>query len=117
MWTSNTYVPPNHHRDGCALAIYGARIAIIVGGVEHPSTFLSPPPIVRGSFDGEESIDAYLSLDDDGSLVVYRSRKQGDNERIEECVYAIGLAGCNSAGRRFVNISNTILRSVENLVS
>ena len=121
VWTSNTYVPPNHHRDGCALAMYGARIAIIVGDVEHPSTFLwtspPPPPIVPGSFDGEESIDFYLSLDDDGSLVVYRSRKQGDGERIEECVYATGLAGCNSAGRRFVNISNTILRSVENLVS
>jgi curved DNA-binding protein CbpA len=121
FWTSNTYVPP-HHRDGCALAMYGARIAIIVGDVENPSTFLwsspPPPPIVPGTFEGEEFIDFYLSLDDDGSLVVYRSRIQEDGEEfIHECVYATGQAGCHSAGRRFVIISNTIKRSVEKVVS
>mmetsp|Transcript_3341 Transcript_3341/g.6249 ORF Transcript_3341/g.6249 Transcript_3341/m.6249 type:complete len:726 (+) Transcript_3341:707-2884(+) len=82
VWTSYTYVPPNH-QNGCALAMYGPTIAIIVGNVENPTTVLwtspPPPPIVPGSpFDGEEVIDYYCSLDDDGSLAVYRTRKSAN---------------------------------------
>ena len=119
FWTSNTYAP-TQYRNQCALALYGARMAIIVGNIENPSTFLwsspAPPPIIPSIFEGEESIDFYLSLDNDGSLVVYRSRIQSDGEHIDQCVYATG-AGCNSAGRRFVEISKNIKRSVERIVT
>ena len=187
MWGSNTFVPPQH-RDGCALAMYGARIAIVVGNVENPTTVLwtspPPPPIVPGSpFDGEEIIDFYCSLDDDGSLSVYRTRERkkfhvsrrdlvgiaemwwtdlvtgeaptppnskaantwksiqrwthlkirgkptvgtwAREERkspevathVDECVFATGPAGCNTAGRHVVNISKTIKRYAEKAVS
>ena len=187
IWGSNTFVPPQH-RAGCALAMYGARVTIIVGNVENPTTVLwtspPPPPIVPGSpFDGEEIIDFYCSLDDDGSLTVYRTRERkrlyvtrrdlvdiaemwwtdlvtGDSptppnskaantwksiqrwthlkirgkptvgtrareERrnaegathVDECVFATGPAGCNTAGRHVVNISKTIKRYAGKAVS
>ncbi len=80
VWRSNTYVPPRHRR-GCALAMYGPRIAIIVGDVENPSTIMwnspPPPPLTPGynDDDEEELIDYYCSLDDDGNLAVYRTRE------------------------------------------
>ncbi len=80
VWRSNTYVPPRHRR-GCALAMYGPRIAIIVGDVENPSTIMwnspPPPPLTPGynEDDEEELIDYYCSLDDDGNLAVYRTRE------------------------------------------
>jgi hypothetical protein len=172
--------------------MYGPTIAIIVGNVENPTTVLwtspPPPPIVPGSpLDGEEVIDFYCSLDDDGSLAVYRTRKSVnlsmtgrdildlvhmwwsdlvtgeystppktqaahawksiqrwahlkitgrptsssgqttmynsrrhsdlDGQHVDECIYATGPAGCYTAGRYVVNISNTIKRSVEKIVS
>lgn len=167
--------------------MYGARIAIVVGNVENPGTILwaspPPPPIVPGNtIDEEEVIDFYCSLDDDGSLTVYRTReiekisvigrefldtaekwwsdlvagepstppmtragenwkafqrwaklkttgkptvgrserkaRQNENERvIDECVYATSPAGCYAAGRQVINISKTIKRSVEKVVS
>ena len=79
FWGSDTFASPKH-RDGCALAVYGDIIAIVVGDVEKPTAILwtspTPPPIVHGSpFDGEEIIDFYCSLDDDGSLALYRTRE------------------------------------------
>lgn len=185
MWGSNTFVPPQY-RDGCSLAMYGARIAIVVGDVENPTTVLwtslPPPPIVPGSpFDGEEIIDFYCSLDDDGSLTVYRTRerknlsltgrdlvdiaemwwsdlvagepttppksnaantwksiqrwthlkisgkptvgkkawreRRAKKKHEDECVFATGPAGCNTAGRHFINISKSIKKYAEKAVS
>jgi hypothetical protein len=48
---------------------------------------------------------------------LYRSRIQEDGEMNDECVFATGNGGCNSAGRRFIVISNKIKRSVEKVVS
>lgn len=82
VWSSGTYLPPQHRGKGCALAMYGPRIAIVIGDIiDDPSTILwsspSPPPIVPGSsFEGEEVIDFYCSLDGDGSIAVYRTRKK-----------------------------------------
>lgn len=81
VWSSGTYVPPQHRKKGCALAMYGPRIAIVIGDIDDPTTVLwsspSPPPIVPGSsFEGEEVIDFYCSLDGDGSIAVYRTRKK-----------------------------------------
>lgn len=180
IWSSDTYAPPQH-QNGCALAMYNAQIAIVIGDIENPTTILwsspKPPPIVPGSpFDGEEIIDYYCSLDDDGSLAVYRTREQtelsitrqdlidvakmwwndlvkgksrtppktqaavtwksiqrwaqlhlrgkpsidrpfknsktGKTEKnVDECVYATGIAGCNTAGRHAIHISKNIKRS------
>lgn len=182
VWGSSTFVPPQY-RDGCALAMYGARIAIVVGNVENPTTVLwtspPPPPIVPGSpFDGEEIIDYFCSLDDDGSLTVYRTRERknlsltgrdlvsiaemwwsdlvageaatppksnaahtwksiqrwthlktsGKPQKIwregkkkekheDECVFATGPVGCNTAGRHVINISKTIKKYADKAVS
>lgn len=81
VWSSGTYLPPQYRGKGCALAMYGPRIAIVIGDIDDPTTVLwsspSPPPIVPGSsFEGEEVIDFYCSLDGDGSIAVYRTRKK-----------------------------------------
>lgn len=188
VWTSGTYVPPQHRRKGCTLAMYGPRIAIVVGDIDDPTTVLwsspSPPPIVPGSStEGEEVIDYYCSLDNDGSIAVYRTRKKMDlsvngsdlwsiaqmwwsdligdedngpprtnavakwksiqrwailktkgrpsirkssqrknksfhenNDNIDECVFATGIAGCLSPGRYVVQISKHVKRSLEKAV-
>lgn len=52
VWGSDTFMP-EHYRHGCFLAMYGPRVAIVVGDVENPISVLwsspEPPPIVQNT--------------------------------------------------------------------
>ena len=82
VWTSDTYVPPGHRLMGCFLALYGGQLAVVVGDADDPHQALwvspEPPPLVpdgdRAGRGEEEIVGYYASLDDDGSLAVYRHR-------------------------------------------
>ena len=77
IWSSGTFLPSKYQGRGCAFAFYGGRIAVVVGDVDQPTAILwnSPlPSIVPSEADEEESINYYVSLDNDGSLAVYRTR-------------------------------------------
>ncbi len=101
IWSSETYLPVQHHvQHGCSFAMYGGRIAIVVGDVNRPMSILwnSPLPTItprsmtnrntgdpnhRSGSGGEEIIDYYVSLDDDGSLAVYRTRQSRLSNRTD----------------------------------
>ncbi len=90
IWSSGTYLPKQYQGRGCAFAIYNGRIAVVAGNdIDRPTAILwnSPiVPIVPGSVvggdddDSEDIIEYYVSLDDDGSLSVYRSRMKDDDK-------------------------------------
>eukprot|EP00554_Chaetoceros_debilis_P009995 CAMPEP_0194106012 /NCGR_PEP_ID=MMETSP0150-20130528/6119_1 /TAXON_ID=122233 /ORGANISM="Chaetoceros debilis, Strain MM31A-1" /LENGTH=644 /DNA_ID=CAMNT_0038794047 /DNA_START=640 /DNA_END=2574 /DNA_ORIENTATION=+ len=81
VWSSNTYAPPQHQKE-CALAMFGTKIAVVVGNVDNPKTVLwnspSAPPLSpddSAEEDDEQLIEYYCSLDNDGNLAVYRTRE------------------------------------------
>ena len=94
IWTSESYIPPaQYHRHGCFLTLYGAHLAVVLGNVEEPMAVLwnspSPPPITPGHSEkdtSDELIEYFASLDNDGSLVVYR-RGERDEGNSGENVY------------------------------
>lgn len=80
IWSSDTYLPGQYQGRGCSFAFYNGRIAIVTGNVDDPMAILwnSPlPSIVPNDGDGHEEdiIEYYVSLDNDGSLAVYRTRE------------------------------------------
>ena len=79
VWTSGTYIPPQHQDVTCALSLYGERLAVIIGDVNDPAAVLWSSPVAGLSptkdLNGETIVEYYASLDDDGSLVIYRRRR------------------------------------------
>ena len=85
VWTSGTYVPPQHQDVTCALSLYGERLAVVIGDVNDPAAVLWSSPVAGLSpardSNGEKIVEYYASLDDDGSLAIYRRRRSEENEK------------------------------------
>jgi len=85
VWTSGTYVPPQHQDVMCALSLYGERLAVVIGDVNDPAAVLWSSPVAGLSpamdLNGEAIVEYYASLDDDGSLVIYRRRRSEKSDR------------------------------------
>jgi len=70
--------------------MYSGQLAVVVGyKVNEPLSVLwsspAPPRIVPGRNDGDQfRIEYYASLDDDGSLTVYRRRRYSEADEYDE---------------------------------
>jgi len=85
IWSSDTFLPPSYlSTAGCFLSMYGPQLVLFVGeDVDRITAVLwssPPPPIVpdRDHTGDEGEQEYYASLDNDGSLAVYRRRIEGN---------------------------------------
>jgi hypothetical protein len=98
IWSSGTFLPGQYQGRGCSFAVYAGRVAVVAGDVDQPKAFLwnSPlPSLVPGSIVGHDEdssnnneegqlIEYYVSLDDDGSLAVYCTRKHDPSQKNDD---------------------------------
>mmetsp|Transcript_48295 Transcript_48295/g.73021 ORF Transcript_48295/g.73021 Transcript_48295/m.73021 type:complete len:859 (+) Transcript_48295:322-2898(+) len=167
IWSSDTFLPPSHVSNSrCFFSMYGPQLVLFVGeDVDRITAVLwssPPPPIVpdRDLRNNGVKQEYYASLDNDGSLAVYRRRVGGNYDDLsmfdedggniwlsfkrasvhslrgessastqheqnggssmrhqawrDDCIYATGVSGCLTAGRRAVLLGQRMKRSFRN---
>jgi len=94
VWTSESYIPYSYLQaqgGSCFLALYDGQLAVVVG--ENPDEPISvlwsspkPSPYRHERYNAydDNDVDYYVSLDNDGSLVVYRRRRRSDHVQDED---------------------------------
>eukprot|EP00550_Attheya_septentrionalis_P011090 CAMPEP_0198302938 /NCGR_PEP_ID=MMETSP1449-20131203/56630_1 /TAXON_ID=420275 /ORGANISM="Attheya septentrionalis, Strain CCMP2084" /LENGTH=710 /DNA_ID=CAMNT_0044005417 /DNA_START=2204 /DNA_END=4333 /DNA_ORIENTATION=+ len=98
VWSSDTFVP-HGHQGNCVLTLIGPKLVLSLGSIDHMGRTLwfsdvpaSLVPDAQHAKDGKEyEYHYFCSLDDDGSLVVYKrqgrmgeSSPENENDEDEE---------------------------------